>query len=156
MSRIEIDVKQLERLRKKFAGLDDKLFNQKALLSASIQQKQRIILRTENGKDVNGNPFKPYSAQYAKLAQKLNVNNVNLVATGQMLNGITQKATDQESVIFFTNDRNEEIASYHDVLGAGRNKVIRNFFGMSEKNKDTIFKDYLKGIRKDLEKEGFK
>lgn len=155
------DSEKLRKLRKKFAGLDSKLFNRKALLYATIRQKQRMIFRTENGNDVNGNPFKPYSLQYAKKKGKLDVNRVNLTDEAEMLNSITQTASTKEGRVFFNpvvrdGVTTEEIANYHNSLGAGRNKVIRQFFGIGETEGQKIFEDYQKGIRKGLDKEGFK
>lgn len=47
--------------------------------------KERIIKRTKSGYDVQNQPFKPYSKQYAK---KKKSNKVDLTLTGQMLNSL--------------------------------------------------------------------
>ena len=155
------DSDKLKRLHKKFSGLNSKVFNEKALLHTAVRQKQRMIMRTENGIDINGNPFKPYNRIYALRKGKLSLTSVNLTDQAEMLNSITQSANNKEAKIFFNRVvrkgvSTEDIASFHNKLGAGRNKIIRKFFGISESDGNKIFEDYTNGIRKDLEKEGFK
>lgn len=155
------DSKKLKKLQKKFSGLNSKLFNEKALLYTATRQKQRMMLRTESGRDINDNPFKPYNSLYALRSKKLSLTSVNLTNEAEMLNSITQSANSKEAKIFFNRVirkgvSTEEIADFHNRLGAGRNKVIRKFFGISESDGNKIFNDYKNRIRKDLEKEGFK
>jgi len=155
MSGIEVNQAQLKKLSSLIKDTPDSLFDKKVLELVALRQKNRIFVRTTGGRDTNSNPFTPYNAAYAKKALKTSVTDVNLTATGNMLNAMTQKATDKQAVISFTNNEAEELASYHDKLGAGKNKVIRKFFGMSESDKDDLFDTYLNETAKRLRKLGY-
>lgn len=155
MSGLEVDLKQLKKLRGLIKDTPESLFDSKVLNLVALRQKNRIFVRSTGGRDTEGNPFKPYNAAYALKALKTSVNDVNLTVTGNMLNAMTQKATDNQAVISFTNDEAEELASYHDKFGAGKNKVIRKFFGMSEEDKEDLFNAYLDETGKRLRKLGY-
>lgn len=155
MSSLEIDLKKLKKLRGLIKDTPDSLFDPKVMNLIALRQKNRIFVRTSGGKNTRGNPFKPYNAAYALKALKTSVKDVNLTATGDMLNAMTQKASDKEAVISFTNPEAEEKASYHDKLGAGKNKVIRKFFGMSKPDKDDLFDTYVEETGRRLRKLGY-
>lgn len=152
---ITINERQLKKLHGYLKHTPDNLFNKDTLELIADQQKNRIFTRTTGGKDTSGNPFKPYNANYALKAKKTSVNDVNLTDTGLMLNTMSQRATDTEAEIYFIDGDAEKLASYHDKLGAGKNKIIRKFFGMSSEDKDKIMNSYVQETSKRLEKLGY-
>ena len=152
---VEFDEKKILKWVKRFENAPKSLFNAKVLQALALRQKNRIYLRTLGGKDTNDNPFKSYNPQYARQSKKVSISDVNLTDTGEMLNGMTQNATDTKAEIFFTTDEQAERASYHDQVGAGKNRVIREFFGMSNQDKDDLFKQYTDKTSELLQKEGF-
>lgn len=104
----------------------------------------RIIMdRTREGKDVSGAPFKAYNEQYAKRRQKKTnfpPTPVNLTATVEreqrMMstdNIIHEVNGDYNSVMVFMNyPEKEQLAYYHHISGAGKGRVIREFFDLSD------------------------
>ena len=152
---IEIDKKELERMNKLFKKTPDNLFNKGVLNLIAMKQKNRMHLRTLSGEDYQNKSFSPYNASYALKTKKTSVNDVNLTLTSNMLDSMTTKADDMQAVIFFGNDDAEFLADIHQNRGAGRSKVIRKFFGMSEDDKDKIMGDYTDETAKRLGKLGY-
>jgi hypothetical protein len=64
--------------------------------------RERIVLRTRQGRDRDDAPFKPYSASYAAAkAKELGAGPVNLTLSGEMLNAITIEADDKGVTLAF-------------------------------------------------------
>lgn len=97
---------------------------------------QRIVrARTRKGLDSAGQPFKKYSPGYLKKRQAEGIiaaDTVNLEFSrqGGMLKAIDHMVSNNlESVtIFFNDKRAEQLAIYHNTMGAGKSKIIRKFF----------------------------
>lgn len=97
-----------------------------------------IKKRTRQGIDISGNPFIPYSKKYARKRERAGKETsiVNLVYDDYfgMMNKIDHiVARDLSSVSILIDDKEKsQIARYHNIEGAGKGKVIRKFWGLSE------------------------
>lgn len=104
----------------------------------------RIIERTLEGKDKNGKAFKPYSKAYKEsLSFQLykSGNNVNLELTGEMLASMESKPNIRGITVEFVDDLNRAKAHGHITGMSGRKGgVVRDFFGLSEEEENTIMK----------------
>lgn len=105
----------------------------------------RIIKkRTREGRDIQGNAFRPYSKGYKKkrLDNDLPIDIVNLVWDDQQ--GMMSKtdfiiSDDLKSIsLIIDDDDKKEIAEYHNVKGAGKGKVIRKFWGFSPEEEEQL------------------
>jgi hypothetical protein len=117
---------------------------------------QRVRQRTEGGRDADETAFEPLSEGYAKAKTKAGLPGVaNLTVSGRMLNDMqVTSATEREAVIGFVGaggggvrgtfvQRSRALAGadkalYHCETGAGKSRVIRNFFGFSASDADAI------------------
>lgn len=118
-----------------------------------------IRTRTQAGKDREGKPFVPYTPAYAeKKAQELGGGGVNLTVSGRMLNdmAITSVAPGKVSLGFKSSGGKaprgkgqtliqrsravggQDKATYHTQLGAGKARTIRDFFGLTDAETNTI------------------
>jgi len=105
-----------------------------------------IISRTMGGRDVKGSGFKRYSEEYKKFKRQRgrNTSKVDLTFTGQMLGSISHETKVQRGGamilgrIFFSNAAAAKKAK--------KNLRLRNFFGVSEKEK----KRFVDFIRKSI------
>lgn len=112
---------------------------------------QIIEQRTLAGKFLNSNAPTNYSASYEK--KRLNrpggslpVSFVDLQFEGNMwgsfdFNFDLNKA---EIELGFNRDELAKIASYHDVYGAGKNKVLHQFLGLTDSELETVSEFMLK------------
>lgn len=80
-------------IRRQFADLSklaDTLVTRETMREIGLLARERIIRRTAAGKDEDGQPFRPYSAQYReRKAKELGGGTVNLQVSGAMLNALT-------------------------------------------------------------------
>ena len=109
-----------------------------ALANVSAFQINEIKDRTQRkGVDVSGSPFTPYSKNYKRrLVKQSGV--VDLTDTGQMFSSLTSKITPSRGRLFFSNQFANRKAFYHDIAGAGKRKVVRPFFSISDREADKI------------------
>ena len=148
----EVSKAELASIKANIRGVEKSLFDSTVLEKIALEIKQRIKLRTQGGKDKNYKNFKKYSAGYAKKEKKTLV---NMTQSADMLNALTQKAMSNNTIkIFFDNDDAKELADIHINKGAGRGKVIRDFFGVNKKDKDLAFETYQKATAPELAKRG--
>jgi len=130
------------------------LQNQTLLNKLGLAQIRKIKDRTRRGLDLSGKTFKPYNEKYAERKFKTtgiptHVVNLTLDDISGMLQQIDHLvATDFSNVeILFRDPRKRKLASYHNELGAGRSRVIREFWGVNSQDE----KDLLDLIGHDLE-----
>lgn len=115
-----------------------------------------IRTRTTAGVDFEGRPFAELSDGYAKRKVKAGLPGVaNLTVSGRMLNDMkTTEVGDTRVVLGFTSmggkasghtfiQRSRSVgaadkAFYHQEAGAGKSRVKRQFFDLSERDIDTI------------------
>lgn len=103
--------------------------------------KAEIISRTQSGKDINKNAFKPYSNKYKKEKQKdFGSSTVNLTRTQQMLNAIDNKKIPNGIRLFFNSTQQNEKAYFNQTV----NK--RNFFGFDNSYLEKLGKKLAKII----------
>ena len=103
------------------------------LILACSELKVSIIHRTQNGIDMNGHSFRPYSRDYAlRKEQEFGSRNVNLTRTQQMLNSIVWSEI-ENGVVFHFSNREAMNKAYKNQVRLGR-----KFFGASEEDKNTI------------------
>ena len=122
----------------------------KALAQVSAFQISNIRTRTQKkGLDVNERPFKPYSIKY-KRAKIKESGVVDLNDTGQMFSSLTSKVSPSKGELFFRGEDANKKAFYHDQVGAGKSKVVRPFFGISDKEEDKIISLFAKIIEKEI------
>lgn len=104
----------------------------------------RIIRkRTREGRDVDGNPFAPYSEGYAKRrgGRELPTDTVDLAFSVRdgMMQDLRYDITGTGNVVVgFGREDKAEIAGYHSVTGAGESKIVRNFFGLSDEEEKQL------------------
>lgn len=117
----------------------------------------RIIrTRTESGRDVHGQAFQPLSAAYGTQKEKaLGHRRADLTVSGRMLNDMgIQSVTRTDVTLAFRSSgagssrgtfiqRSRSVgaadkAYYHHVAGAGRSRVKREFFDLSETEMDEV------------------
>lgn len=107
-----------------------------AFEQAISDEATRIVVRTQRGLDVDGNPFPEYSKQYAKVRRNAGrrTSPVDLTFTGQMLNSIQTRVTRAlgkiTGEIFFS--------SASEAAKARGNQKLRSFFGLSDEQVERI------------------
>jgi hypothetical protein len=128
-----------------------------------------ITRRTRAGVDVDGRPFQALSPAYAKAKQKaIGSTRADLTVSGRLLNDMRARVVGSNTVeIVFASQggssrgagtfiqRSRAVgaadkAEYHHVLGAGKSRVKRRFFDVSESEKVKItdlVSRYLKTMR---------
>lgn len=148
----EINEAEVKAILSKLEKLGKRATTGDILEQIAVKIKNTIYLRTQSGRDADGNQFKPYSPVYARKEGKTLV---NLTKTGHLLNAMTQKVlTNSTAKVFFTNFRypnginTQELALIHNKTGAGRNKVVRNFFAVGDDELDDLIKIYEKEVAK--------
>jgi len=126
---------------------------QKRALSLTAQWIQTAIkTRTAKGRDWKGGSFKSYSSGYKKKRLKKNRTlTPNLFYEGLMLGNMTNKQVSANKFkVFFPNQTQNRKAAYHDFFGAGKGKVIRPFFSVSNKEEMKAVNIFKKAFEKDL------
>lgn len=155
---IEVSKKDIDSIVARLEKFGARITTGSILEQLALRIKNIIYLKTQSGRDADGKPFAPYSDAYRKQEGKTLV---NLTKTGHLLNAMTQKVlTNSTAKIFFTNYSYpnglsvQELASIHNSEGAGRKRVVRKFFGVSETDMIDIQKTYqseVDRIKKELQ-----
>jgi hypothetical protein len=119
----------------------------------------KIVERTQSGRDVNGNLFAPYSKLY-KESLAFNVfgksNKVNLTLTGSMLSSINPD-TDTSNIKLQIDDSTEAAKAYGHITGFKGHPTIKNakprdFFGLTEKELKQIAKDFKPDLSREAQR----
>lgn len=141
---------QIVALERKFAGLGDALINKKIVETIALEIKENIESRTQTGKDMNGNKFKPYTKKYS---DKKGKTTVNLTDNGLMLNAMTQKAMSNDTAkIFFMDNESARLAKIHH-NGEGK-MPERKFFGVGVSDRADAIKIYKDLAKREMRKRG--
>lgn len=144
MVEVIIDPKEAAAIISKLNNFGKEATSNNILIQIALGVKDNILLNTAMGKDYKGNAFVPYSKAYAAREGK---RNAWMYQTGTMLNSMSQKVIDNLSVmIYFNNTTARQRAKWHNVDGAGKNKVIREFFGFSGLAQKEAFSKYSKKV----------
>ena len=91
-------------VRKANLNLRDVRFTTREDMAAVGQAiMRRIVDRTARGVDAEGNPFAPYTPEYAEAKRKgiRSSGTVDLSVSGEMLRNMTMEATDKTVSLFF-------------------------------------------------------
>lgn len=139
-------------LSKEFKNIQRKFPSaiKRALANVSAFQIRNIKDRTQRkGISVNGTAFRPYSKSYKRrLVKQSGV--VDLTDTGQMFSSLTSKVSTSKGVLFFRQASANKKAFYHDIVGAGKGRVVRPFFGINDREADKIGQLFADKIFKDI------
>jgi hypothetical protein len=162
-------------LSKEFRNIQRKFPSaiKKALANVSAFQIRNIRTRTEKGISVNGSRFRPYSrkafffnigteggtpkyktfqggyAQFREFKGRQS-SYVDLNFSGQMFSSLTSKITPSKGTLFFRQAQANKKAFYHDIVGAGKGRVVRPFFGINDREADKIGQLFADKIFKDI------
>ncbi len=103
----------------------------------------RIIRkRTREGLDVDGNPFAEYSESYKPKRERneLPTDTPDLAFSVRdgMMQSLRYELSDGGIELGFDRTDKALLASYHNVQGAGKSKVIRKFFGISTEEEQQL------------------
>ncbi|MEO1479704.1 MAG: hypothetical protein AAFV01_14115 [Bacteroidota bacterium] len=125
------------------------LYNERLLNQLGLGAVRLIRERTRRGQGLDG-AFQAYSKGYARLKDqadgtssdtvtleygvKLRAGTVVVNRYDSMLSKLESKADTQRDQVYvrFSQPRAEQIARYHQIDGAGKSKVKRRFFGLTE------------------------
>jgi phage gpG-like protein len=143
---LRIDYKQISQVANNLRSLGRDISSESILNAIALKVKDNIILRTQAGKDFSYVPFKAYNKRYAAEHKKTIV---NLTLSGKMMNSITQKMINNNTIrLFFATKEEREKATFHNISGAGKNRKIREFFGVNENDEKLALKEYQAAIEK--------
>ena len=67
-----------------------------------------------------------------------------------MFRSLDYKVAGLKSSLFFSNMERNKIASYHDIFGAGKGKVVRPFFAIGNKEEDQIRQEFTSTYFKEM------
>ena len=103
-----------------------------------------ITKRTQSGKLPDGGQMRAYAPATVKSRKKRGRQTgfVDLTDTGKMFRSLDYKKKGLRNTLFFSNMERNKIASYHDIFGAGKSKVVRPFFSIGRKEEDKIQKEF--------------
>ena len=143
-----INVKKLlQKLSKK-----QRRATQKSLNRVSNMAIFMITKRTQSGKLPDGGQMRAYAPATVKSRKKRGRQTgfVDLTDTGKMFRSLDYKKKGLRNTLFFSNMERNKIASYHDIFGAGKSKVVRPFFSIGEKEEDKIQKEFATTFFKEM------
>ena len=140
-------VNELKRMTRK-----QKSAVKKALNKVSNMAIFMITKRTQSGNLPDGGKMIPYAKSTVKSRKKRGRQTgfVDLTDTGKMFRSLDYKVSGLKSTLFFSNMERNKIASYHDIFGAGRSKVVRPFFSIGTKEEDKIIQEFTKTYFKEI------
>ena len=143
-----INVKKfLQKLSKK-----QKRAIQKSLNRVSNMAIFMITKRTQSGNLPDGGKMIPYAKSTVKSRKKRGRQTgfVDLTDTGKMFRSLDYKVSGLKSTLFFSNMERNKIASFHDIFGAGKSKVVRPFFSVGDKEEDKIKQEFASTYFKEM------
>ncbi|MBI5903913.1 MAG: hypothetical protein HZB84_10590 [Deltaproteobacteria bacterium] len=138
-------------------GFREAFFDDTALLDIAGEARDRVLVRTDAGKDIYGAEFTPYSRRYRKMKENSGIDGsvVDLKLTGRMLSDISFSSEGGEAAVFFKSAESEAKAAYHNGEDTGDSMPQRAFFGLSGEDKDYLeglFNEYAGRIIKETNK----
>lgn len=141
-----------------FPNLPQPLVSAEVMREVGTLAIRLIRTRTMGGRDVQGQPFAPYTPDYAAKKAKEGLGTTpNLTVSGRMLNdmAVTEALPGKASIGFTSSGGStrgkgltliqrsravgaEDKARYHDVMGAGKSRTLRKFLGLTREEADTV------------------
>tara|TARA_A100001391_G_C4922916_1_gene239660 strand:- start:168 stop:632 length:465 start_codon:yes stop_codon:yes gene_type:complete len=125
---------------------------QKSLNRVSNMAIFMITKRTQSGKLPDGGQMRAYAPATVKSRKKRGRQTgfVDLTDTGKMFRSLDYKKKGLRNTLFFSNMERNKIASYHDMFGAGKGKVVRPFFSIGRKEEEKIQKEFTSTYFKEM------
>ena len=80
---------------------------------------------------------------------KVEVNTINVVNELKRMSSKQKKAV-KKALNKVSNMERNKIASYHDIFGAGKGKVVRPFFAIGNKEEDQIRQEFTSTYFKEM------
>lgn len=152
MITVTIDQAQVNAISNRMESLGKVISSGTILEFIAKEAINKIKLRTLSGIDADGQAFKPYVKWYAIKEGKTTV---NLTQSNKMLRSLTQKVFSNNTAKIFFNTYSypngmtvQELALLHDQIGVGKNKTVRHFFGISDKEVDELVGIYQEEVEK--------
>ena len=144
-----IEIKGLDELINRFIDLGNDMFSRNLMAEIGTYLIAQIQLRTSEGTDAAGMPFKPYSPKYALFREETghSAGTVNLFYTGSMMSAMTFEADVDQVRVFFMNTKDKSDAS--NPLKAFALNQERQFFAMSVEEQEAILElieEYISNI----------
>lgn len=134
-----------DNLQTSFERLLESVRNQTLLNKLGLAMERIIKKRTREGVDVYGNRFQEYSEGHKTRRKRLNLQTEPVNLEMNTVDGMMHKldsviASDLSDVALIIDDpEKEQIASFHNVQGAGKSKVKRVFWGINEQEEKQLF-----------------
>ena len=122
----------------------------KQLKRSSFFALGEIKKRTLSGLDFRRRRFHPYAPSTGR-GRKENIGTVDLKDTGQMLGSMNfnSKGNFRTQLGFRNNDANRK-AFYHDVAGAGKSKIRREFFSIDRQTEEKLTTIFSREIERSI------
>ena len=149
MSNLKADLDFSPDLTRLLETPDDVLLTRQDMATITAMVQQQILGRTKEGEFLNVKGKSPYTrAYYLKRRREKGYQNkyATLFYSGNMLKAMTGDVVFDEGVpvaeVCYYQEKTDEdiwdLASYHQSLGAGTNKVVRKFVGVTDEEADDI------------------
>jgi hypothetical protein len=140
-----VRVRGMDGLKARFFEIKKNLITAQLLVDMAEEVRSAILKRTARGLDYKGKPFKPYSRRWKAERRKRGkqTSRVDLNFTGRMLGDVLtmiDPASGRAVVSFGGSGTGGGLAYYHNVSGAGSSRVRREFFALSEEDKENLKK----------------
>jgi hypothetical protein len=116
------------------------------------QMEELMIIRCQEGDDINGEKFAPYSSKRYADEKGVGVNDVDMILTGDMLGSLETKVKSGKVTVQITGEKNL-LKSFNHNTGDSKGMPERKFFGVIPENK--AYKKVVRSMKSEL-KAGFK
>lgn len=135
-------------VRRRIRRISNSIFSQVLMKEIGEYGRTMIKVRTARGVDIRGRRFAPYTPKYKIFRKEKGrpTNIVNLNFTGSMMSSIQYAATDKRVRLFILNTTDDSGAR-NPVKAFGLNRK-RNFFGLSQQDKEYILNLVRQRIRR--------
>ena len=149
--KVEVNTINVKKLLQKLSKKQRRA-TQKSLNRVSNMAIFMITKRTQSGKLPDGGQMRAYAPATVKSRKKRGRQTgfVDLTDTGKMFRSLDYKKKGLRNTLFFSNMERNKIASYHDIFGAGKSKIVRPFFSIGRKEEDKIQKEFTKTYFKEM------
>lgn len=152
----KINRETIARLKKLPEVLDE---NKAILNRVGMAFRTLVKERAQQGKDIHDQPFQSYSEGYTGVRRRLRRPLHPVDLTIDDVSGMIAKVdhtinASMSTVTAYINDPvKSQIGKYHAVMGAGKSKVIREWWGLSNAQEERILRIINVDIDKILNKE---
>ncbi len=153
-----VRVRGIDGLKARFSEIKENLITAQLLADLAGEARSAILKRTAQSMDYKGKPFKDYSRRWKAERRKRGkqTSRVDLNFTGRMLGDVLTRidpANGRAVVSFGGSGIGGRLAYYHNVSGAGSSRVRREFFALSEEDRENLKKmleEHIDGVVRDV------